>query len=444
MGDANARVCIDFGTALSKASGFAPEGGSLRQSVRPLPIGERHGSDNPFLTPSVVFVDAGRIMFGPSAFARAKEKLAAGRDPVVSFKSILAARDVDQALTLKVKPSIDPTGTLLNRDVFILYLAYLDQLIRQTIAADPNLPPALADAPRRYTNSIWRAGNRADRALARLFDESAPLSERLGLQLSDAEGVSIAQAKDGLERARETPDRGYLEAGVFEAHAAAAAFIAFAPKPPAMLMVVDIGGGTTDIAAFSLSGDGEDRDLLELEGARQVSSLAGDEIDTALIELVLRKARPKDDDHSERAWRALKLNIRAHKRELFAQGKCTIVFGQKRVSVRRDEFLNDALFKQFCGALHDNIAQSLKAALAGHGPGERTILLAGGGAHLQFVRDIANAVAERAKGEKVSVERLGDGWSTRLDADPALASVLPQTAISMGGALARLTEATTA
>src|SRR5690606_30006019 len=101
--------------------------------------------------------------------------------------------------------------------------AYLDQLISAAIA-DQGLASSLIKAPRRYTSPIWRAHGEGDRIMARLFDEAAIVSELIGPQAREANGVSIAQARAALDKARETLGIGQLERGVFEAHAAAAAY----------------------------------------------------------------------------------------------------------------------------------------------------------------------------------------------------------------------------
>ena len=61
-----ARICLDFGTAFSKASAFSDGQGPAREAVRALAIGAAAGSEHPLLTPSVMFVDDGRILFFPS------------------------------------------------------------------------------------------------------------------------------------------------------------------------------------------------------------------------------------------------------------------------------------------------------------------------------------------------------------------------------------------
>ncbi len=82
------------------------------------------------------------------------------RDALLSFKTVLGAENVTEALAAKMRPSVDPTGTLRARDALVLYLAYLDQLIREALRVSINIPPGAANARRRYTSPVWRPGVR--------------------------------------------------------------------------------------------------------------------------------------------------------------------------------------------------------------------------------------------------------------------------------------------
>src|SRR5688572_32529664 len=87
-----ARICIDFGTALSKAAICLDPLLPLEVGVKPLPIGAISGGDHPLLTPSVLYVDNGRLFFGPTAFEHARRGVEDARDPLLSFKTVLGAR----------------------------------------------------------------------------------------------------------------------------------------------------------------------------------------------------------------------------------------------------------------------------------------------------------------------------------------------------------------
>lgn len=438
------RVCLDFGTAFSKASVYLGGDRPPREAVRALAIGAISGADDTLLTPSVMFVDRGRIMFGPPALACARRDIGSDRDPILSFKVILAARDLDPALQLKVKPSVDPTGTLRHRDALVLYLAHLDQLIGAAIRADDDLPDTLTSAPRRYTSPIWRTRGEADRAMARLFDEAAFVSARLGNMLIHPEGASIAQCKDALDKAEQTLGIGQLEAGVFEAHAAAAAYGAFARTPRQFMLVLDMGAGTTDLAGFERVGDMHEPVLAEIVGARQSCGLAGDEIDQILANLIMEKSKLRRPADQAILWRALQLSARGLKRDLFRNGKCVFTHAGRSITLRQNELQNAARFKEFNRALASICAASLSPVVARtkeEGAGAVSILLAGGGAHLPFVKAIAaSAGAQVGQGLTVDIELFGADWYLPVGFDPNLRVAFPQVAISLGGALAHLTD----
>jgi molecular chaperone DnaK (HSP70) len=381
-----ARICIDFGTALSKASICLDPMLPLEVGVKPLPIGAISGAEHPLLTPSVLYVDNGRLFFGPTAFEHARRGVEDARDPLLSFKTVLGARNIEEALASKLRPSVDPTGTFSQRDALALYLAYLDQLIREAIDLAPNIPSGAIYARRRYTSPVWRPGSGVERIFEQIFNESAAISQKLGNLLLGPAGISIAQCRDALDKAAQQPGDGMLETGVFEPHAAAACALAFSNQPTSFVMVFDMGAGTTDIAAFEFDETIDPPTISEIKEARQCSALAGDEIDRILIELLLRKSgleRGKDEEL--RAARMARLVGRELKRELMRDGKCQLRLGWRTISVRASDMMEDERFRAYLGALAGTIAKSLQAVAPraqARNAEAVDVVLAGGGAHL--------------------------------------------------------------
>jgi molecular chaperone DnaK len=439
----NARICIDFGTALSKASVCLDPTMPLDLGVRPLPIGAVSGAEHPLLTPSVLFVANGRLHFGPTAFQHARQGIEAGRDPLLSFKTVLGARQVDAALASRIPLSVDPTGTLRQRDALVLYLAYLDQLIREALSRALNMPPGIAGARRRYTSPVWRANDGQDVVFEGIFNEAAAVSQKLGRLFLSPEGISIAQCKDALDKAAAAPGNGRLETGVFEPHAAAAASLAFTNAPTRFVLVFDMGAGTTDIAAFDFDESTDPPSLTELKEARQCSALAGDEIDRILLDLHLRKrGRGKSREEDASFMRTARLNARELKKDLFLEGKCTFKDGWKSTTIKAIELAEDQNFRNFLTALGRTIAVSLsetrKRAEAAR-VGVVDVVLAGGGSHLPFLPDLVRAAAEAApSGVGLRVGPLSPASGLYDDVDPYFAEVFPQIAMSIGGAIVEM------
>jgi molecular chaperone DnaK (HSP70) len=438
-----ARICIDFGTALSKASVCLDPTLPLEVGVRPLPIGAISRAEHPLLTPSVMFVDGGRVFFGPLALQYAQRGAVQGRDPLLSFKTILGARDATEILAAKMRPSVDPTGTLRNRDALVLYLAYLDQLIREALSVMPGMPFGVADVKRRYTSPVWKAGSGADLTFEAIFNEAAAISQKLGRLMLAPEGVSIAQCKDALDKAAAAPGNGRLETGVFEPHAAAAASLAFTTAPTNFVLVFDIGAGTTDVAAFEFDERTNPPALTEIKEARQCSGLAGDEIDRILIELYFKKRGAERDQAEEmRVLRMARLAARELKREIFAHGKISLRSGWATTTIRLSDLAEDQQFRDYQNALGRLIAASISAVAArAEAVGARVIdvVLAGGGANLPFLPDLVRRAAQSA-GRNVSLRVSPLSPSSKLyeGVDPALSGAFPQIAMSVGGALVEM------
>lgn len=441
-----ARICIDFGTALSKASICLDPLLPLEVGVKPLPIGGIAGAEHPLLTPSVMYVDSGRIYFGPTALEHARRGVDTARDPLLSFKTVLGATDVAAALQMKLRPSMDPTNTFTQRDALVLYIAYLDQLIRESLDLAPNMPPGIANARRRYTSPVWRPGSGIDRVFERIFDEADAVSFKLGRAIFSPEGMSIAQSKDALDKAAQTPGDGRLETGIFEPHAAAAAALAFTSSPTRLVVVLDIGAGTNDIAAFDFDETVDPPSLSEVKEARQCSALAGDEVDRILIELLMRKSKTGPNDRAKeddlRVLRAAILTARDLKKELFRTGKCSLKMGWKTVVVGAKEFSEDQNFRAYQISLGRTIAASLQAVAA---RAKRVnvdiidVVLAGGGSHLPFLPALVQHAGQQVAPDiRFRVGTLSPINPLYQSIDSSLRDVFPQIAMSVGGALVEM------
>jgi len=446
-GEANrferARICIDFGTALSKASICLDPLMPLEVGVKPLPIGAIARAEHPLLVPSVLYVDNGRLYFGPAALEHARRGVEGQRDPLLSFKTILGATDVPAALARKLPPSMDPTGTFKARDALVMYLAFLDQLIREAIDLAPNIPNLVVNARRRYTSPVWRPGSGVDKSFEAIFNEAAAVSQRLGNLFLSPEGISIAQCKDALDRAAQAPGNGLLETGIFEPHAAAATALAFTNTPTRFVLVFDMGAGTVDMAAFEFDERTEPPALSEVKEARQCSALAGDEIDRILVELYIRKrGGEKNREDEMKLLRTCRLSARELKRELFATGKCSLKTGWMATTIRAQELMEDPNFRTYLTGLRETVAQSLHKVVAraeATGADVVDVVLAGGGARLPFMVELVkSAGALRPSPVKLRIGPLSPANALYSGVDSSLRDVFPQISMSVGGALVEM------
>lgn len=435
------RVCLDFGTSFSKASVYLGSHARGDACLAPLRLGEVSGAGHPYFTPTAVYLDQGRLHCGPKALMRAENGVRAKRDPILSFKMVLSARDIEGTLALKLGPTVDPSRTLTYRDAMVIYLAYLDRLIRTAVLVDPNLPNQLTEAPVRLASPFWQHEYAANQTLRRLFHEAEVVSQHLGDKLILPEGVSIDDLRLALRDAEHPTGPSRFAGVVMEVESVAAAYANFAKPKTDRLLVMDIGAGTTDIAGFSLHSTGTINALTEIKAARACASLAGDEVDTAVVDQMLRRSGVSSAEGKARVWRALRLSARDLKRDLLETGKCWLKVDGRKIVMNRDALMKDPAFKDFCRSLSQSLAKSMEVVLAGADTNRITVCIAGGGAHLPIADAIVTQAAKRCKGQvKVVIERFDYGfarhriapWHERFD------KTFSQIVIAMGGALAEL------
>jgi hypothetical protein len=387
-----------------------------------------------------MYVDDGRILFGPAALKRAEDGVDARRNPIISFKMILSAREIEPTLALKLSRSVDPTSMLCHRDGIVLYLAYLDQLIRAAVEAEPGVPASVADAPRRLTSPNWQSFDEVGRIIGVLVDEATAVSRELGAILRTPDGVPLTRVREALDAARAAPVRGAFNGVVFESMSAASAYAGFARASEPFVLVIDMGAGTTDLAAFERDTSVAPSKLSEITCANQCCALAGDELDNILIDLFVRAGGKRGLAAEDKLWRAVKLSARPLKHDLFQRGES--IFrdrSKRRIRVSRGTLERDPSFRAFCNALTQTVAVSLAplhARAQQKGAAAITVLLAGGGSNLPFLPKLVRAAAARAKIKlKLKIERFGANWSLPHRRHP-FEGVFPQLAIAMGGALA--------
>jgi molecular chaperone DnaK (HSP70) len=146
--------CIDFGTAYSKFAMVRAEetddlGGG---DIRPMAIG-KGVSLNPYLLPSLIFVDQDVVLFGRLAEQAAVRAERQGRSAFVSPKQYLSTHDpVD--FDSRLEPEIDPTGSYTPRQLITLYLAYLIKRA-EAVAGEEKLP---WPARMRIARPAWQIG----------------------------------------------------------------------------------------------------------------------------------------------------------------------------------------------------------------------------------------------------------------------------------------------
>jgi molecular chaperone DnaK (HSP70) len=431
-------LCIDFGTAFSKAAA-APRGAWGRfnpSDVRPLRIGGAQSSLSPFLLESAVFVDDRAVLFGRAAIARADALSEQRRMALRSFKTLLSVSDLDRALNTNAATSIDPHRLFQMRDLIVLYLAFLLSSITSAVTSDERVSSSSL-VSWRYAAPAWRSGDAAGPhdAIVRLFGEADALRHAVGdAALQAPEGLPLERVRELLPVAMAAPNRFGLGL-IFEATAAAAYTSIGLAKTASHLIVVDVGAGTTDLAALVRDGPV----LKELPDARVTLKQASDFIDHTVANVVLDTcswARTLEERNA--LWTALLANMRPIKERVFAEGRASLEHDGRKITVSMREIERHPDFKDFAASLATAYDHSLRVvqedALARRSKSIDAIAV-GGGAAAPFVRGL---IDEHRGNRKVSVIRrpATPEWAHAPSFEGGLAPVFPQLAIAIGGALA--------
>lgn len=428
---------MDFGTAFSKAAA-APSGSWSRfdpEQVRPLMLTREEGA-NPFLLDSAVFVDDERVLFGRAAIARADALAHKKRQALRSFKTLLSVSDLDRALNTGAPASIDPHRVFPMRDLVVLYLAYLLAATERAVRADPVLSTAGA-IERRYAAPAWRGGDSGGlhESIMRLFGEAEAFRAAIGDKLLAPLGLTIKAVGDALPGALSHP-RAVQMGLVFEATAAAAYTSIGLEETASHMIVVDMGAGTTDIAAVAHVGGR----MEELPQARVTLKQAGDFIDRVVANRVLdSNGWVRTAEQRTVLWRLLMRHMRDIKESLFIDGKAMLRHDNRTISLSMRDVEKDRDFKEFVKSLQRAYDESLEAvrdsALARKRRGIQAVAV-GGGASAPFVQALLKRKPRGGGKFVIDARPATPEWAFAPQFRGNLAPVFPQLSIAIGGALA--------
>jgi molecular chaperone DnaK (HSP70) len=440
--------CIDFGTAMSKAAVVRrkPRKKLTNTDVEALAVGRRDGIAvrHALLLPSIVYVTDEALLFGDEAQAAAIRGERQRRQAFISAKQYLSTREPEE-LDESLEREIDPTGTYTARELLALFLAHL--LVQAGNAA------AIAGiewpVPLRIARPAWdlERAEIGERALNSLVLRAFAIANDLGDKLSALRGVAHDIARPALKKAMsdarfddptgfphvfELSDTG--SASVLEATAVAAGSIRETGRR--VVVVADIGGGTSDFGSF-MTGLRKRDVLAEIRDSSRVLREAGDHLDMLLTRHILDDAGIDPNDPAGRGAAAgLRRDQRANKENLFADGEITVRLGDDLRVVTREAFLADSRVQDFAKRLRSKFCETLAFAVecARQYPlsGRQTpveVLLTGGGHSLPMVKDLAADPPVSWRYMETSQE-IPDG---PLSAD--FLAVRRQLAVAIGGAV---------
>ena len=448
-------LCLDFGTAKSKAFA-ARDVGDGEPDLFDIEIGnldvDLDGSV--FSVASALWIDhSGRVFVGSEALRQSESAIGEERARIDSLKQFISqANEPKEVRSTVLTKEEDPFRSgLTHEHALLLYLGYLTDLSLACLEGRG----FSRLTRRRFALPCWEEGQRAwaSEYLGSLVARAQIVADtfrgrwKAGLGIREVVAVCDAtrQHANALRTlVDEVPDAKAALAqrwgGVLEPIASASARMYAEHKLDRKLMLVaDIGAGTTDVALFWLVLDGDDRRAFPVSGTTRALRMAGDHLDHALLRLLLDKGNI-EPRLARRAETKLRLEgLRRLKERLYIDGSVQArLINDALVTVTRDEFEGNPLVSAFNAQLTGlvkGVIDTLDPSWALHA--ERiTLVLSGGGSTLPAASNLTNV--EGTVGGRVARFRLAPLVPEGIP--DGLKSEYPRLAVALGGSLDTIAE----
>jgi molecular chaperone HscA len=456
--DPNCLACVDFGTALSKICIVRRHrpGTTTAEHICPLEIGLQVGGQrSSLLAPSTLYIVQDRIYFGDQALEKHAQHGDPSRQCFQSPKQILSEM-ATEALDTPPPASQDPKQLFRRSELMALLLAQL--VWRAHGAAKKAGMRALPKL--RFARPAWKSehASRGEEQLLRLFASAFAIASTLRERLVDSNGLDSADARHVLDHVKDDThllpllmhrvevednvkdciDRGFVP----EATAVAAAAIRPDRRKRRVLVVVDVGAGTSDFGAFiTVPGDGSGK-ISELQRARQVVLRGGNFLDEQVVALLKDKAGVVEGMPSATGPLArLRREATRIKEDLFAFEEVNEELGNGQfVIANLGELLEREPIKSFGDELWEKFRETLAVATEfTRGltdlPRSIEVILTGGGKGLPMVKGLIHR-AQRESNYPVTLTDTTPVWI----ADTNWSQLFPQLAVSIGGAMPNMPE----
>lgn len=455
-------LCLDFGTARSKA--FAAT--ALDEDVGKLfdlAVGKEASESNAiYSVTSSVWIDRdGRLYVGEEAVRRSlfDVESSATRQRLDSLKQeISQTSGVTPVEQRQLSVAVNPTGVPLTvQDAITMYLAYLTDMSTGALASQHGGPRYVR---RRFALPCWGVEHRlwAARILSTCLRRAVLLADTFRGRWS--EGIPTEVAKELLTAAADhdealgylihkdgPPDRVAHYGGVLEPLAAGSARL-WKDEPRSLsrqlVLVLDVGAGTTDLSLFWVVQQPGSRKALPIAPAASAIRMAGDQLDSALLfQLKERAHLGGDETLQRRVHGALALEMRRLKEQLFKLGEVRHrLVNDQVVHITLEDFLASEGVRNFTATLHARVQEFL-GAIHPSWFGERgadgiKMLITGGGCELPMIVGLASR--EWAIGDRDIRPTLASKVPAAIQNTytEAFVAEYPQLAVAIGGALPSL------
>ena len=318
-------LCLDFGTAMSKACAWDKES----DTPMPLRIGLAAGepASSPYAINSAVFISRD----GLALVGQAAVNSAAAADPEhhQAFQSIKDILTVGSMTDLR-----DPVPALFNpnersvslKEIVALYLAFLTD--SALLALQEDYGEGSRNVPRSYTKPVFDSSR--DGWATKILTECAAAGQVLADRFSGrwSDGIPLDALRAVVAQADAAEQRSVAEGLILPEPVAAFASRVRNVFPEGyarhLMMVIDVGAGTTDFAMFARVDREGERNLFRIKDSVTTIRIAGNAVDDALVDYLMSQAGVTDGHSRRRAIIAdLKRDIRLIKEELFTKRTVT-------------------------------------------------------------------------------------------------------------------------
>lgn len=451
-------LSLDFGTAKSKAFAASVNGDPEDADLVELALGRR---DNDLdaavytVASSVWISNDGLLYAGSEALRKSMQSGVVGnvsRRRLDSVKQQLTLISVEQNLaSLKLESDINPTKVELSyEDAVCFYLAYLTDLAVSELASRGHS----RYIRRRFTIPAWRASQRAWAApiLAKLLVRAQVLADTFHGRWANGIPAETLKTVMAVAKSHESEllylldgyngKSGAFPNGLLEPLAAGSGRIMADRHARNLVLVVDIGAGTTDFSLFWSVQGPKGRKAFPVEPCSGAVRVAGDILDEILIAELLRRA-----DGGSGEWMRKRFEteirhsgVRRMKETLFRTGRLDVSVADQNVSIELQEFLENDRVLRFGQTIEDAIKTFLGSVDSTWQQADQALLvLTGGGASLPMIKNFANKYWDLG-GRQVmfkaaeAVPEVIQTFSTDFQNE------YPQLAVAIGGALPVLDE----
>jgi len=398
---------LDFGTAKSKAFAATQD---EEPELLPLPIGKADEDLDQSVhevSSSLWIDDNGLLFMGSAAVRREMDYGDSARKRLDSLKQEISQVPPDEGysqLDRKLPKEIDPTSTLTYSDAIVSYLSYLTDLATTELELDSRVRTRYVR--RRFTLPWWPKEQRhwAADFLTKSLTRAQLLADTFHGRWRG--GIPVGQIKTALQAAAAHDEAlAWMVVsepvnGVLEALAAASARVISDSSARDLMLVVDVGAGTTDLSLFWVVQRTQTNGQPELQRAWPVNPCgtaikqAGDTLDSLLVQELMRRADlGADEALKQRVSRDLFRRVRRLKETLFETAAIEVdLVSDHTVSLTKESFMDVSGVKKFenqiCAAIQgllNEVDQSWESAARDSGI---TLVLAGGGCGLPMIRSL--------------------------------------------------------